>query len=170
MNFDRLTKGLFLLAAALALFSPCAKADADASSVTARTSPEWLRSGTIYEIYPRDFSAAGNLNGVTAKLDELHSLGVNILWTMPIHPIGEKFRKGGFGCDVAYMGPTDFWEQVRDELTKVKPDIMMLAEASKPELLTKAFDIDYSWPLLATLNKVLIHDAPASDILSLIHI
>jgi glycosidase len=62
------------------------------------------------------------------------------------------------------MVPTDFWEEVRSELTKVKPDIMMLAEASKPELLTNAFDIDYSWPLLATLNKVLIHSAPASDI------
>ena len=26
----------------------------------------------------------------------------------------------GFRCDVAYMVPTDYWEQVRDELTKVK--------------------------------------------------
>ena len=45
----------------------------------------------------------------------------------------------GFRCDVAYMVPTDFWEQVRTALTQVKPDIMMLAEASKPELLTNAF-------------------------------
>jgi glycosidase len=70
----------------------------------------------------------------------------------------------GFRCDVAYMVPTDFWEQVRAQLTEVKPDIMMLAEGSKPELLTNAFDLDYSWPLLATMNNVLIHDAPASDI------
>ena len=65
--------------------------------VTARPSPDWLRSGTIYEIFPRDFSVDGNLGGVTAKLDELQSLGVNILWTMPIHPIGQKFRKGDYG-------------------------------------------------------------------------
>jgi cyclomaltodextrinase / maltogenic alpha-amylase / neopullulanase len=70
----------------------------------------------------------------------------------------------GFRCDVAYAVPTDFWEQARAELTKIKPDIMMLAEASKPELLTNAFDIDYSWPLLATMNNVMTHDAPASDI------
>ena len=62
------------------------------------------------------------------------------------------------------MVPTDFWEQARAELEKVKPDIMMLAEASKPELLANAFDIDYSWPLLATMNEVLIEGAPASDI------
>jgi glycosidase len=70
----------------------------------------------------------------------------------------------GFRCDVAYMVPTDFWEQVRGELTKVKPDLMMLAEASKPELLTNAFDIDYSWPLLATMNSVMLRNAPASDV------
>jgi len=70
----------------------------------------------------------------------------------------------GFRCDVAYAVPTDFWEDARAELSKIKPDIMMLAEASKPELLTNAFDLDYSWPMLATLNNVITHDAPASDI------
>jgi glycosidase len=263
-----------LLAGALAAMvsAPALRADdaAAASNVAARKSPDWLRAGTIYEIFPRDFSAAGNLNGVTARLDDLQHLGVTVLWIMPIHPIGEKFRKGeygspysirdyyaidpgygtlddfkklvagaherglkvimdlvanhtawdsvmmvhkdfykqdasghvippvpdwtdvaglnyqnrdlrtymiamlkywiqqadvdGFRCDVAYMVPTDFWEQVRAALTQVKPDIMMLAEASKPELLTSAFDIDYSWPLLATMNNVVEHGAPASDI------
>jgi glycosidase len=43
---------------------------------------------------------------------------------------------------------------------------MMLAEASKPELLTNAFDIDYSWPLLSTLNDVLQRGAPASKLRS----
>ena len=265
-------KNFFLsgLLLANALFPLAAKSESDVSGLSARPSPDWLRSGTIYEVFPRHFSPAGNLAGVSAKLDDLHDLGVNVLWIMPIHPIGEKFRKGEFGspysikdyyaidpkygtlddfkklvegahqrgmkvimdlvanhtawdsvmmtnkafykqdapghvippvaewtdvaglnyagaalreymiamlkywvttcdvdgfrCDVAYMVPTDFWEQARAELSKIKPDIMMLAEASKPELLTKAFDLDYSWPLLATLNKVLIHDAPAGEI------
>jgi cyclomaltodextrinase len=65
---------------------------------------------------------------------------------------------------VAYMVPVDFWEQARTELRKVKPDIMLLAEASKPELLVNAFDIDYSWPLLATMNNVFNQGAPASDL------
>src|SRR5580692_3150719 len=70
---------------------------ADDSKQPARTSPDWLRNGVIYEIFPRDFSAAGNLNGVTAKLDQIKDLGVTVLWIMPIHPIGEKGRKGDFG-------------------------------------------------------------------------
>jgi len=242
----------------------------DPAAAAARPSPDWLRSGTIYEIFPRDFSPAGNLAGVTARLDNLQQLGVNVLWIMPIHPIGEKARKGDFGspysirdyyavdphygtladfkelvagahrrgmkvimdlvanhtawdnvmmvhpefykqdapghiippvpdwtdvaglnyqssglreymigmlkywvreadvdgfrCDVAYMVPTDFWEQARGELTQVKPDLMMLAEASKPELLTNAFDLDYSWPLMGALNSVMIHGASAPDL------
>jgi len=70
----------------------------------------------------------------------------------------------GYRCDVAAEVPTDFWVQASDELRKIKPDFMMLAEASKPELLVKAFNIDYDWPLMATLNKVLINGAPATDL------
>ncbi len=270
MNLRHLTNRIVLSIAALVLFLAGAGANADLTGTPARTSPEWLRSGVIYEIFPRDFSAAGNLNGVTAKLDDIKRLGVNILWIMPIQPIGVKGRKGeygspysiqdyyavnpdygtlddfkrlvaeahkrglkvimdlvanhtswdsvmmtnkdfykqdgngnvippmsgwsdvaglnyanpqlraimiammkywvqtcdidGFRCDVAYMVPTDFWQQARAAVEQVKPDIMMLAEASKPELLTNAFDIDYNWPLLGTMNKVLIDGAPASDI------
>src|ERR1044072_3609329 len=68
---------------------------------TARTSPEWLRDGVIYEIFPRNFSAEGNFNGITARLDELKDLGVNILWLMPIHPLGQKMRKGTIGSPYA---------------------------------------------------------------------
>src|ERR1700748_1173663 len=97
MFFDRLSKSWLSLVAAGAVFWPGSKAHADVSGLAARPSPDWLRNGVIYEIFPRDFSSAGNIPGITAKLDELHKLGVNILWTMPIHPIGEKGRKGEFG-------------------------------------------------------------------------
>src|SRR5580658_3603946 len=100
MRFHFLKMKMFAAAyaAALALCLPLAHAGDDAlPNATARSSPDWLRTGTIYEIFPRDFSAAGNLNGVTARLDDLQKLGVTILWIMPIHPIGEKFRKGEYG-------------------------------------------------------------------------
>jgi glycosidase len=270
MKFQRFRKITIAITFALISVLSRVQGGEDVSGVTARPSPDWLRTGVIYEIFPRDFSAPGTLNGVTAQLDRLKVLGVTILWTMPIHPIGQKFRKGEFGspysikdyyavdpnygtlrdyrrlvseahkrgmkvimdlvadhtawdcvlmqhpefykhdaqgkmmppvpewtdvaaldygnpalrqyiiamlrywiqtcnvdgfrCDAASMIPTDFWEQVRAELAKVKPDIILLAEASKPELLTKAFDIDYSWPLLSTVNDVFIHNAPASNI------
>src|SRR5689334_7426721 len=70
------------------------------------------------------------------------------------------FNLDGFRCDVAHMVPTGFWEEARQELAKVKPDIFLLAEASKPDLLVKAFDADYSWPLHGALNNVLLNGAP----------
>ncbi|MCM1369009.1 MAG: alpha-amylase family glycosyl hydrolase [Candidatus Amulumruptor caecigallinarius] len=52
----------------------------------------------------------------------------------------------GYRCDVAGEVLTDFWEEVRPKLQEIKP-VMMLAEASKPELMLKAFDADYAWPM-----------------------
>ncbi|PIB37320.1 hypothetical protein BFP72_00415 [Reichenbachiella sp. 5M10] len=42
----------------------------------------------VYEVNLRAFSASGNLDGVRQRLDHIQSLGVNVLWLMPIYPIG----------------------------------------------------------------------------------
>jgi len=42
----------------------------------------------MYEVNIRAFSANGNLQGVTSRLDEIKALGVNVIWLMPIHPVG----------------------------------------------------------------------------------
>lgn len=60
-------------------------------------SRDWLRNGVIYEIFPRNFSSEGNLAGVTARVADLAFLGVDVLWLMPIHPIGALHRKGPMG-------------------------------------------------------------------------
>jgi cyclomaltodextrinase / maltogenic alpha-amylase / neopullulanase len=73
-----------------------------------------------------------------------------------------EFDIDGFRCDVAAEVPTDFWEQARAELERIKADIVLLAESDKPELLLRAFDLDYSWPLHSTLNDVMFGRKPAS--------
>jgi glycosidase len=240
-----------------------------ANASLAVSAPEWLRTGIIYEVFPRSFSSEGNLNGVTAGLGRLKALGVTVLWLMPIHPVGQLKKLGangspyavrdyyaitpdygtkedlrhlineahrrdmkvildivanhtafdsvimvhpdfykhdkngrlisphgwndvaaldysnpalrqymigvltywvknfgvdGYRCDAAGEVPTDFWEQARAALDQVNPDILMLAEASKPELLRSAFQLDYAWPLLSKLDHVLMHGAPASEL------
>jgi cyclomaltodextrinase len=239
------------------------------SKLPARPARNWVRDGVIYQIFPRAFSAEGNFKGIAAQLDRLKDLGVNILWLMPIHPIGQEKKKGtigspyavrdyyainpdygtkedlkrlvseshrrgikviidivanhtawdsvlmkhpewykrdasgkitypydwydiaaldynnkelrrymidmlkywirefdldGFRSDVAGELPTDFWDNARTELDKVKPDIFMLAEAHKPELLVKAFELDYSWPLHSALTNVLQGRGRSSDL------
>jgi glycosidase len=70
----------------------------------------------------------------------------------------------GFRCDVAGFVPTDFWETARAEVDKIKPDTIWLAEWESPDLLVKAFNLDYSWANHAILDKVLHGQAPAYEI------
>ena len=77
----------------------------------------------------------------------------------------QEFDLDGFRCDVAGDVPTDFWESARAGLTQIKPDIIMIAEANKPELLLKAFDIDYAWPFHKTLTDVLENGTPATALI-----
>lgn len=73
--------------------------------LTARGLPDWARGSTIYEINVRQFSASGRFSAVTAALPRLKVLGVDILWLMPIHPIGELHRKGSLG---SYYAAKDY--------------------------------------------------------------
>ena len=59
----------------------------------------------------------------------------------------------GYRCDVAMEVPTDFWEEVVPQLRAIKP-IFMLAEASEPALLVKAFNADYAWPMKDVFNAI----------------
>ncbi len=263
-----------ILAGALVLTTAQGRADGqsrDVSKEAARASREWVRSGVVYEVFPRVFSAEGNFNGVTAQLDRLRDLGVNILWLMPIHPVGQERKKGGatsigspyavrdfyainpdygtkedfkrlvaeahrrdlkviidivanhtawdsvmmskpefytrdaggrivapdkdwsdvadlnydnpqlriymtdmlkhwlreydldgFRCDVSWLVPTDFWEQARVELERIKPDIIMLSESNEPEHMLKAFDLNYAWPFFHAINDVARGHQPAT--------
>ncbi len=51
----------------------------------------------MYEVNMRAFSAEGNFKGVQARLDEIKALGINVLWLMPIHPVGTVKSVGGLG-------------------------------------------------------------------------
>lgn len=75
-----------------------------------------------------------------------------------------EFDLDGFRCDVAGEVPTEFWENARTELDQIKPDIFMLAEAHKPDLMVKAFELDYSWPLHSALTDVIQGRRRAADL------
>jgi cyclomaltodextrinase / maltogenic alpha-amylase / neopullulanase len=250
---------------------PSHAADASDSRPVARQSPEWLHDAVIYEVFPRAFSPTGDFKGVTAQMDRLKALGVNVLWLMPIHPMGKLKAKGtigspyavrdyegidpaygtaddlkqlvaaahkrgmkvfidvvanhtswdsvlikkhpewfkrdargqivppnpdwvdvaqldytnpelrrymsntlvswlrdfdldGFRCDYAAGIPQDFWEALRPQLDRVRPDLAFLAEAHKPELLHSAFDIDYAWDFYHALSAAIAGRTAASVI------
>jgi len=59
--------------------------------------PEWSRNATIYEVNIRQFTPEGTFNAFLEHIPRLKKMGVDILWLMPINPIGEKNRKGSLG-------------------------------------------------------------------------
>lgn len=84
-----------------------------------------------------------------------HMLGVLRHWL-------REYDLDGFRCDVAWLVPTDFWEQARRELEQLKPGLFLLAEADEPALVRQAFDADYAWPFFHALDDVVWGQRPAS--------
>jgi len=59
--------------------------------------PAWCLNNTIYEVNLRQFGANASFKNFINELPRLKKLGVNILWFMPIYPIGKVARKGKLG-------------------------------------------------------------------------
>ena len=266
-------KRIFNLSILLVFLASCVfgqqQPSRDVSKETARSSQDWVRDAVIYQIWERAYSQKGDFNSITADLDRIKALGVDVLWLMPVHPIGQVKKKGtigspyavrdyygvnpdygtpadlkrlvaeahkrglkviidvvvnhtawdnklitehpefykknekgeiippvpdwadvagldydkpavrkyiienfkswirdydldGFRCDVALFIPTDFWDEARAEVDKVKANTIWIAEAEKPDLLVKAFDADYSWNMHGALTEVIQGVKPAS--------
>ena len=60
-----------------------------------------LRNQVIYSIYVRNHTAEGTFLAVIPDLERIRNLGVDIIWFLPIHPIGIKGKKGSLGCPYA---------------------------------------------------------------------
>lgn len=241
--------------------------------------PEWVKNSVIYEINTRQYSPEGTFKAFEADLPRIKELGIDILWFMPIYPIGEKNRKvpevaktslgsyysikdykainpefgtaedfknlvvkahgmgfkviidwvanhtardnnwitehpdwykkdkdgniatpfdwtdcaqldyskkelrkemlsamkfwvtnfdiDGFRCDMAGLVPTDFWEDARMELQKIKPLYMLAENEDKPELCNIAFDSNYGWEMHHLMTAIAQGKKTANAILTL---
>ncbi len=59
--------------------------------------PDWIKSANIYEVNLRQYTKSGTINEFRKQLPRLKELGVDILWFMPVQPLGVKNRKGKLG-------------------------------------------------------------------------
>src|SRR6476469_7992156 len=97
-------KRLLSLAAVLAA-TACAAAPRSApvavgsARAAAATHPAWSRSATIYEVNVRQYTPEGTFAAFERHLPRLKRLGVDILWLMPVQPIGKEKRKGTLGSE-----------------------------------------------------------------------
>lgn len=266
---------LYLLGAALLFLGGCKQmkqTPADTKTMIKDSMyPDWSKNANIYEVNIRQYTPEGTFRAFEKHLPRLQKMGVDILWLMPVQPIGVKNRKGslgsyysikdylnvnpeygsmddfkhlvksahakgmhviidwvanhssfdnplitehkdwyvldkdgnpqppvadwsdvadlnydkpelrkymidalkfwvvqtgidGYRCDVADMVPTDFWNEARAELNNLGRPIFMLAEAEKPELQEKAFEMNYSWEFHHIMNDITKGKKNAQDL------
>ncbi len=67
----------------------------------ARDTNKALRNQVMYSVFVRQYSKEGTFRKVQEDLPRIKALGVDIIWLMPIHPIGMKNRKGALGSPYA---------------------------------------------------------------------
>lgn len=60
--------------------------------------PKHYNNLVFYEVYVRNHGSKGTFVDVEKDLHRIKSLGVDVVWFMPIHPIGKVKKKGNMGC------------------------------------------------------------------------
>ena len=93
-------KNLFLLLFVLSFFVNigCNEEQKKQSEVITLTGtesghPSWSAQSNIYEVNLRQYSSSGSIKDFEKHLPRLKEMGVEILWFMPITPIGKEGRK-----------------------------------------------------------------------------
>lgn len=74
------------------------------------------------------------------------------------------FQIDGFRCDVGGGVPVSFWNEARQALDGVNPEVVMLSESDRPDDQLAAFDINYNFQYYLALCSVVRDGAPASKI------
>ena len=117
---------LLLLLFAAGLLISCS-GDKSKEVVSEAIHPEWSKDAVIYEVNTRQFTPEGTFSAFAKHLPRLQELGVEILWFMPVHPIGEVDRKGTLG---SYYSIKDY-KAVNPEFGTFEDFKMVVDEAHK---------------------------------------
>ncbi len=104
LRFVLISAGLMGLILSIFLIQACKVPQAVQPDVPV-TNPEWSKNATMYQVNIRQYTKEGTFEAFRRHLPRLREMGVDILWLMPIHPIGELNRKGPLG---SYYSVKDF--------------------------------------------------------------
>jgi glycosidase len=109
-----LRASIFSLVVAIAAHGAPAGSD---PAHTAAQHVSWSKNAVVYELNVRQYTPEGTLKAIIPELPKIRALGVDILWVMPVQPIGVKERKGTLG---SYYSVRDY--------TAVNPEFGTLAD------------------------------------------
>lgn len=114
----------------------------------------WTYDAVVYEMNVRQYTPEGTFAAAQAQLPRLKELGVDVIWLMPIYPIGEKERKGTLG---SYYAVKDY--------CAVNPEFgaMQDFEAFLTEAKSKGFRVILDWVANHTSPDAVWIDSKPSD-------
>ena len=109
-----------------------------------------LINSTIYQVYVRNFTKEGTFNALNEKLDYIKDLGIDILYLLPISPIGEVGRKGDLGSpysisDYSKINPELGTLEDFKSLLKATHDHQMKLMIDNLEELDDVLEIYHNW-------------------------
>jgi glycosidase len=105
--YPRVTAGavpVMIVLLSVLLFS-CKMEQKQISRLSEVIHPEWSRNAVIYEVNIRQYTVEGTFRAFEQHIPRLKEMGVDILWLMPVNPIGLKNRKGTLG---SYYSISDY--------------------------------------------------------------
>lgn len=138
-------KKILLAALAVLLLVSCSEKSPHAA---------WTYDAVVYEMNVRQYTPEGTFAATQAQLPRLKELGVDVIWLMPIYPIGEKERKGTLG---SYYAVKDY--------CAVNPEFgtMQDFEAFLTEAKSQGFRVILDWVANHTSPDAVWIDAKPAD-------
>ena len=144
----------------------------------ASNTPSSFRNLVIYEIYVRNHGPNGTFADVERDLPRLHTLGADVLWFMPVHPIGVINRKGGRGSPYSIID----YREINPEYGGLQ-DFTRLIEKTHELGMKVMLDVVYNYTAYDSLlakehpeffrqdasGKLISSVAEWSDVIDLVH-
>ncbi len=118
----------------------------------ASDTPTSFRNLVIYECYVRNHGPNGTFTDVVKDLPRLHTLGVDVLWFMPIHPIGVMNKKGSLGCPYSIRDYRDVNPEYGD-----KEEFVQLIQLAHGKGMRVMIDVVYNH---TAHDSVLVQEHP----------
>lgn len=138
-------KKILLAALAVLMLASCAEKSPHAA---------WTYDAVVYEMNVRQYTPEGTFAAAQAQLPRLKELGVDVIWLMPIYPIGEKERKGTLG---SYYAVKDYYA-VNPEFGTMQDFESFLAAAK-----SRGFRVILDWVANHTSPDAVWIDAKPAD-------
>ena len=137
--------------------SLCAESTTDLNSLHAKSTPEWLNQGVMYQVFLRSFSPEEPFKAATDYLDTISELGANIIYLCPVNLQDDDMRKEFWSTRQKASGTNNPRNPYR-----IKDYYSIDPEYGTKEDLRKFIDKAHQLEMRVLMDLVYLHCGPTS--------